>query len=580
MKRLYKIAGIICLSLSLGTTTFANLSPYLNEDEYNDILRDNFNEDQGIVVENDPQLGYIVYKNNSGRTVTKNYFREEITVEKQPYYESEDRLGYLDELFPNFRFDPRDTTIDAIKAGDNIYIRTNKDDYVTYISAYNDYIMRYGKVNAFTFNTAETANLLLEDDKGRIYSYDVQLNTPVTKGGTLYTISKIRPGDWIKVLVAQKILGEGVVDEELKEIVIDNDSRYISNIYRGQIAGINTFKNLLNLKDTRTFVKAGWSAYTSLKAISVDPKKAESYLIGNPVSLDYVARYLRNGDNYVYVAAENHMGKENAVKLNFQSKLQRTLPPTTVTYSSPGVVRLLSGETIHIAKDAIIVRDKRLIESHNIMVGDVMQAVITGENKLAIASITTDLTTGSLQIFRGRIKKINDREDFEVESFSKLEGNTWYFHPTPQTFSIDKQTKFYTAEGFVAGGIETFLSYGENSQVGEVYTVVAVGEKAYAVINMPYTRESLKGEVYEVSADSIKVKDVYYYHISQKKWMEYSRRNTGATLTVTPNTVIIKNGKVIPATSLEKGDKVKAMLEVNLKETDGSAESYIIIVEG
>ena len=580
MKRLYKIAGIICLSLSLGTTAFANLSPYLNEEEYNDILRDNFNEDRGIVVENNPQLGYIMYRNSSGRTVTRNYYKEEISVEKQPYYESHDRLGYLDELFPNFKFDPRDTTIESIKAGDCIYIKTNKDDYVTYISAYNDYVMRYGKVNTFTFNTGQTANLLLEDETGRLYAYNVPLNTPVTKGGTLYTISQIRPGDWVKVLVSQKILGEGIIEEELQEVVIDNATRYISNIYRGQVAGINTLKNILNIKDTQTFIKTGWSAYTNLTPINMDPKKVESYLIGNPVPVEYIARYLRNGDNYVYVAAETYMGKQNAIKLNFQSKLQRTLPQTTVTYASPGVVRLLSGETVYIAKDAIIVRDKRLIESHNIMVGDVMQAVITGENKLAIANITSDLTTGSLQIFRGRIKKINDRQDFEVETFSKLEGNAWYFHPTPHTFAIDNQTRFYTEGGFTPGGIENFLSYGENSQVGAVYTIIAIGERAYAILDMPYTRESIKGEIYEASSENVKVKDVYYYHVNQKKWIEYSRRNVGATLTITPNTVIIKNGQVIPASKLEKGDKVQAMLEVSLAGTDGTADSYIIIVEG
>lgn len=580
MKRLYKLTGIICLSLSIGVSAFANTSPYLNAEEYSDILRDNFYEDRGIVVENNPALGYIVYKNAAGREVTKNYYREEVIVEKQPYYEGEDRLGYLDELFPSFSFDPRDTTINGIKAGDCIYIRMNKNNVVTYISAYNDYIMRYGKINSFTFNTGEMANILLEDEAGRTYYYDVPLNTPVTKGGKAYSLSVIKPGEWAKVLVAQKILGEGIIEEEIQEIVLDNDSRYISNVYRGQIAGLNMTKNILNLKNAQKIIKTGWSTYTNLMSISLNPRKMEAYLTGNPISSDYITRYLRNADGYVYVAAENFMGKENAVKLNFQSKLQRTLPATTVTYASPGVVKLLSGETVYIAKDAIIVRDKRLIESHGIMVGDVMQAVITGENKLAVANITTDLTTGSLEIFRGRIKKVKDLEEFEVESFSKLDGNAWYFHPTPRTFAIDQQTKFYTEEGFVTGGINTFLGYGEKSQIGEVYTVIAVGEKAYMIVDMPYSKESLKGEVYAVDDESVKVKDVYYYHTAQKKWLEYSRKNTGATLNVTPNTVIIKGGKVIPASKLEKGDKIKAMLEVNLKDTDGTVDGYIIVVEG
>jgi hypothetical protein len=564
----------------MSISAFAVTSSYLDEEEYSDILRDNYGEDQGIVIENNPSLGYIVYKTSSGREETKNYYREEITVEKQPYYEGDDRLGYLDELFPNFNFDPRDTTIDSIKAGDSIYIKFDKDDRVTYISAYNDYIMRYGKVNSFTFNSGDMASLLLEDETGRMHAYTIPLSIPVTKGGVSYTLSAIKPGDYIKILIAQKILGEGIVEEELQEIVIDHDTRYISNVYRGQVAAINLYKNMLNLKNMQKFIKSGWSTYTNILPISLNPKKIESYLAGNPVSLDYVTRNLRNASGYVYVAAETNMGKENAIKLNFQSKMQRTLPITTVTYVSPGVVKLLSGETVYVAKDAIIVRDKRLIEAHSIMVGDAMQAVVTGENKLAIANITSDITTGSIEVFRGRIKKISDREEFEVESFSRLDGNAWYFHPTPRTFAIDYQTKFYTSEGFVAGGIEDFLDHGENSQVGEVYTIIAIGEKAYMIVDMPYARESLKGEVYQADGESIKVKDVYYYHTSQKKWLEYSRKNLGASVTITPNTVIIKNGKVIPASKLEKGDKIKAMLENNLKDANGTAEGYIIVVEG
>lgn len=580
MKKLLKLGSIICLSLSMGVSAFASIPAYLNEEEYRDLLRDNFDEDRGIVIDNNPELGYIVYRNNTGRTVTKNYYRDEITVEKEPYYEQEDRLGYLDELFPSFKFDSRDTTISSIKAGDNIYIRSNKDDIVTYISAYNDYIMRYGKVSSFVFNTGDTSSLLIEDEAGHLYSYSTPLSTPVTKGGKAYSLTTVAPGAWVKLLISQKILGEGIIEEEVQEIVVDNDTRYISNVYRGQVAAINLYKNLLNLKNAQNLAKEGWGAYTNLAAFSLNPKNLEGYLQGNPVSIDYISRNLRNADGYAYVAAENYMGKENAIKLNFQSKLQRTLPKTTVTYVSAGVIRLLSGETINIAKDAIIVRDKRLIESHNIMVGDAIQAVITGENKLAVANVTTDTTTGSIQVFRGRIKKVKDREEFEVESFSTLEGNLWYFHPTPHTFSIDYSTKFYTEEGFVQGGIESFLGYGENTQIGEVYTVVAIGEKAYMIVDMPYAKESVKGEVYEVDGETVKIKDAYYYHTIQKKWIEYSRKNVGASLTVTPNTVVIKNGQVIPASRLEKGDKIKAMLEVNLKDTDGTTDGCIIIVEG
>lgn len=122
----------------------------------------------------------------------------------------EDRIGYIDEMFPNFEYDPRDSSITSIQAGDSIYIRLNKNGIATYISAYNDYLVRYGKVISFQYNTGETASLQLQDDQGNVYVYDVGLNTPVTKGSTSTALSAIKTGSWVKVLVCQKILGKAL----------------------------------------------------------------------------------------------------------------------------------------------------------------------------------------------------------------------------------------------------------------------------------------------------------------------------------------------------------------------------------
>ena len=578
-KRWCYILGTVILSVGMGMTTFAEIPAYLTESEYNDMLYDNYTEDKGIVVENYPELGYLVYKNSQGREITCNYYKDELVVEKQPYYEMEDRIGYIDEMFPNFEYDPRDSSITSIQAGDSIYIRLNKDGIATYISAYNDYLVRYGKVVSFQYNTGETASLQLQDDQGNVYVYDVGLNTPVTKGSTSTALSAIKTGSWVKVLVCQKILGEGIIDETVQEIVIDNDTRYISNIYRGQVTSVDTFKKMLNLKNAQALGKTNWGAYNSLLRIGLDTTNVAAYLIGNRVSLDYVSRNLKNADGYVYVAAENYKGKENAIKLNFQSKLQTTLEPSLVTYASANTVKLLSGETIYIAEDAIVVRDKRLVDGNSIMVGDTLQAVVTGENKLAIGNILSEKTTGSLEVFRGRIKQIKERESFQFETFSLLQDNTWYYHPTPHTFSIDANTKFYTAEGIVEDGIEAFLDYGDKSEVSNVYTVVAIGDKAYMIIDMPYITESVKGQVYKAADGSIQIKDAYYYHKQQKKWVQYSKKNTGATINLQSNTVILKDGKVVPARSLEEGDIISAMVETNLKDSAGTVNGYIIIVE-
>ena len=579
MRRKWCTMGFLVLAMSMGINTFANVPAYYDQEAYNDYLYDNYSEDRGIVIENNPQLGYITYRNASGLTITRNYYASEINVEKQPYYELEDKIGYLDEMFPYFKYDARDTTISGIKAGDCIYIRMDKDKNVTYISAYNDYMMRYAKVNSFNFNAEGNANLILEDEKGNIYSYDLALSTPVTKGGAPYSISAISPGSWVKVLISQKILGEGIIEETVEEVVIDNDTRVISNVYRGQVAAIDRYKNMLNLKNAQALGKLAWGSYNNLLRLNIDTQNIKSYLIGNQVSLDYVARNLKNASGYVYVAAEDYKGKESAVKLNFQSKLQNTLSPSTVIYASSGVIKLLSGETLYVAEDAIIVRDKKLVESHNIMVGDVLQAVVTGENKLAVGKISSDTTTASLEVFRGRIKKITDTEQFQFETFSLLEDNKWYFHPTPRTFTIDADTKFYNESGLIPNGLDGFLAYGDSTEIGNVYTVVAIGDKAYMVVEMPYVTNSVKGQVYKSDAESIKVKDVYYYDTAKKKWVEYSKKNIGATIKLASNSIIIKDGKVVSAKSLEKGDIISAMVETNLKTANGTVPGYIIVVE-
>lgn len=579
MRKRWYIIGSMALAISMGTNIMAAPSSYLTQSEYGDILYDNYIEDRGIVVENSPELGHLVYRNNKGQELTANYYPEQVEVEKKPYYEEEDRIGYLDQLFPNFEYDPIDSTISNIEPGDSIYIRKNFEGYITYINAYNDYIMRYGKVVSFDYNTGNTVSLQLQDEKGNLYYYDVDLATPVTKASKSCALSTIKAGDWVKVLVSQKILGEGIIDEAVLEIVIDNDTRTVSNIYRGQITSVNTYKQLLNMKNAQTLQKKSWSVYNDLISLNVDTKTSAIYRAGNRVSFDYLKRYLINADGYVYVAAENYKGKENAVKLNFQDKLQTTLDTTTVISATPTSVKLLSGQELHIAEDAIIVRDKRLVGATNIMVGDRLQAVVTGENKLAVGYITSDHTTGSLQVYRGRIKKIKDRESFQVETFSMLEDNTWYYHPTPQTFTIDNTTKFYNEGGVIEDGINKFLDYGENTNVSEVYTIIAAGEHAYMVIDMPYITESVKGEIYEAEDGSIKIKDAYYYDTKLKKWREYSRKNLGATITLKDNTVILKNGQIVSEGKLEVGDTITAMVEKDLKTGNGTATSYVVTVE-
>ena len=60
MRKKGYLAGSLLLALSMNTTTFANVSSYLTQEEYRDVLYNNYSEDRGIVVENRPSLGYLI----------------------------------------------------------------------------------------------------------------------------------------------------------------------------------------------------------------------------------------------------------------------------------------------------------------------------------------------------------------------------------------------------------------------------------------------------------------------------------------------------------------------------------------
>lgn len=559
----FLIVGLcgVMFGVSVGA---APADVYLTQEEYDRLAQGVIYEEHGIVLENHPQLGYMVYRNGLGEEVVARYYSGEMSVEKQPYYEQEDRVGYIDELFPSFRFDIRDTTIGAIKPGDNVYLRMDGEGYVTYISAFNDYTVRYGRVHKWSLGGASMNTLILEDGMGKLYTYDIPQNTPITKAGGPYSLGRLKEGEWVRVLVSQKVLGHGVVEEEVMELVVDPDSRIISDVYRGELVATNSYQPMITMKDAQVLQKNGWGSYQSVVQLRLDPRTIQSYFMGKPVGYEYVANNLTRTDGYVYAAMESFMGKEQAVKLNFQTKKQVTLEPSTVTYASPGVVQLLSGEKLYIADDAIIVREDRLVGPASIMVGDTIQPVITGENKLAAARVMDTEVTGTLEVFRGRVKQIKDQKVFEVETFSLLQDGEWYFHPVARTFAIGPQTKFYDESGIVTDGIESFLTYGESSKESDVYTIIAKGDSAQMIVDMPYTKESIKGQVYKVEDGKAQINNVYVYDNDRERWRSLNGKNQTVSVEMLANTVVIKEGKLVSARAIEAGDELVVMMEENI----------------
>ena len=575
---------------SLGLMVPLQASPitqdYLTSGQYSDALNQEIYEDRGIVLENYPKLGYMVYRNGRGEEVTAQYYSAEMTVEKQPYNEQEDKVGYIDQMFPSFAYDSRDTTIASVLPGDNVYLRMDEDGYITYIGAYNDYTVRYGRVHTWTLGATPVHTLVLEDTSGKLHTYEIPIQTPITKAHQPYSLGQLKEGEWVRVLVSQKILGYGMVEEDVKEIVVDPDSRVISDIKKGELLAVNPFQNTLQLEHAQTLHNGGWSPYVGIENVRINPRNLQSYFLGKPVSYDFIQNRLVYEDGYVYAAVESFMGGEQAVKLNFQSKHQATLEPSQIIYTSPGVIKLLSGEQIYLSDDAIVVRDDRLVGPAGLMVGDTLQAVVSGEHKLAVGRVIDETGQGGLEIFRGRIKKIDELQSFEVETYSMLQDGEWYFHPVGRTFGIDGQTRLYTEEGAVSN-INEFLDYGATAQDGEVYTVIAQGGHAQVINAMPYTKEAVRGYVHQAEDGAVTLSDVKTYNDTRERWVTLSGGNQSVSVTSVPNTVVIKAGELVAIEAIEVGDELTIMMVEDFKtqnEEGGedaalAVEAQIIIVE-
>lgn len=553
----------ICL-IALSSLIIVNINAmpvYMDNEMYLEARSGKYVEDRGVLVENEPDLGYLVYRDSVGKERTIKYNELDVVVEKQPYYESYDKMGYIDELFPNFEFDSRDSDMRNIAIGDSIYLRFDTNNNLKYISATSDYIMRYGKIHTLDKNNKL---IMIRDDKNRLYTYEYSDDITISKKGKILNINQVREGEYIKLLLKQNILSAGELDEILVEVVVDGDTRIIENLYTGQMLNLDTYKKEINLSNGKRLSDNGLIDTKAVLKLAIEPSSLLAYSRGKQVSVDYIKRYLKQSN--VYTATEKFMGKERVAKINFNDTKEKLLPTSEVIYSAPGVVKLRSGESLVVSNDAIVVKDNRLVEPHSILVGDRLQTVITGNNTLSLAKVSTPISTEKLEVFRGRIREIEDNDSFEVETFSLLDENVWYYYPQPRTFTIDKNTKLFKEDGIVDGGIDGFISYGEDSNRNSVYTVIANGDRALSIIDMPYTKESIRGVIYKVEKDMVYLKDVYYYNRKKDTWDLFSNKNIGVSIAVKPNSVIVKNGDLTRIDTLEKGDTLSVMIEDNIKE--------------
>ncbi len=538
-------------------------------------------EIRGMVTENNPQMGYITLIDNEGVEVTKNYYKNAIRVQKQQYYDVMDEIGYIDKVFPNFSYNPRDTFIEEVEAGDIVFITLDPLDnqYIKTASASTNYTMKYGKVLQSKPSSKHTS-LLMEYENKQTEWIDVPNSTFVSKDTYPARLSDILAGDWIKVLVNEAIIAPGYTMQVAKEVAIEGSERFVSNVYKAQLLGINPAQQQIMLKNVETLGTTGWDDYQQVKNINIgNSSNVEYYYNGNRISLDFAVQRLKN--NYeTYVATQNAFGGEKALKISFRDSRDELLDEDNIIYSDGnGTIGL--NNKLGIATDAgtIVVRHGRLTDGINIMVPDYAKISLNGQNQAAVVDIKDTPNTSGLIITRGRIKSINEGKTFQVQSMAILGGMNWAYTPIQRIFNIDYNTEYYNQDGWVDP--KTFIDYTTESNMDKVFTIVTDGDRAVQIIDTPYPSKGIRGTIYAIEDDVVRIKDAYTYNEKTGAWSVISNKNTALNITVPKSYIIAKDNKSVGLSELKVGHQIRIMTD-ELKEKpteEDEINGYIIFVE-
>ncbi|GKX28527.1 hypothetical protein SH1V18_10070 [Vallitalea longa] len=544
-----------------------------------------FDQLSGIVKENNPTFNYITIITWDGKEVTKNYQKKGLAVEKQQYYDTEDEIGYIDEMFPDFRFDPRDTTIDDVEAGDLIDMKLSLDGKnVIAISAKTNYIVKYGTINRIVNNGVNGLKLGIQFDDLTSTVYDISTNIPVKRADQNISQFDLQEGQVVKLLINQAVFEPGTISESVKEIQVDEYGNTVANLYKGTLGNLNNSQRTLTLLNSYELTNAGWREYTQSKILDISSKNIEYFLDSKQISLDYAMNYLKSPDTSVYVASEKYYDDEKILKVTFATGRESVLAKDNVTYSNGNnkFKILKNSNYINTNDGTIVVKNGKLLEDNNIVSPDYAQVVLNGNNKAVIVNITKEPGNDSTSIFRGRIKSINENENMQVQSFALLKGMEWIYSPIPRMFTTDYETVIMDAKGIVPQ--TDFLDYSEKTKVDDVYTIISDGTKAKYIIENPYCKDGVKGEIYEIANGAISIKDTIVYNKTKDKWKDLSYKNSYGKINILANSIIIKNNEVISPDMLEKGDVIRVITDeylINKLASTGARDvnGYIILVE-
>lgn len=539
----------------------------------------------GVVIENNPMLGFLTIFNAQGNEVSFSYNVGELTVQKREHFDMRDTIGGVHAMFPNMRFNPLETSMSAIEPGNVVSFRTDpaNPSMIISIHASTNYTTRYGRI--LDINTiGNVQEFLMEFENGRTARFTMPGEVMIRRDGRPISPAQVQPGDWARLLINQAIMAPGHVIESIRAMDLEGDARHITGFITGQLSGINRIQNQMIIQNAVRWTPGSPPSpldFSNVDQFSTTNPQISYFLNGNPVSLGYVNEFLRLSNAEVVMALETAHGGERISVVSFFNppRIEHLRSDTVVGVDGHGGFNILSTEgTIRTDDGTIVVRNGRLVSGRQIMPWDHVNVTLAGENRAAIVDISPAPNFGGVQIARGRIQSVDQGRSFRVQSMALFDGLNWHFTPIEREFTIDHGTLFMTDSGLM--DINDFIDYTENTVVNQVFNVVIDGSRAARVTDAPYATQSIRGIIYNIEGDTISLRNVHVRNAQTGVWSIISNINATGTANVLGNSIIVDRDQVVSASNLQIGQQVRIMTTTLPTAAPGmEVNGYIVLVE-
>ncbi|HHW48315.1 MAG TPA: S-layer homology domain-containing protein, partial [Clostridiaceae bacterium] len=429
-------------------------------------------------------------------------------------------------------------------------------------------------------------SIAVQYDDGTQQVLDVDDKVILISEGRLADYDQLMDGDRVRLLlhITNKFTA-------VKEIVIEGSEHFITNVYKGLIYRIDETLGRLIVYNTEVLERGQWER-TGQKGFA-EIRLANGYSLyyeGKEISIEEINKYFRETEAYIAVE-EDYGGEERAVVVSIRNKMDSEVLYDDSIYSAAsgtGRFTLSKGHGyIRAETGSIIIKYGRLVSANSIMPQDMAYVVAnrnfsSGEYVAGIVQITDRPGSGTFQIYRARIKSIEENKAFTVESFSRLDGLLWKYFNTEKTFRITYNTRILGEDGLI--NQRDFVGYGDESYVGSVVYIVADDTDAVVVSTAPYGIYNARGVIYSINMSQtggdenipeqpvgFRIRDAVIYDPYQHLWTNKNEME----LNILKNSIILRGNTILEPSDIKKGDTVRVIKVDN----SISGDAFIIIVE-